>query len=138
MANQSKLLALLQMEQKRPIIIAMPYRLLQFKKRKNKRKHRRWVQSIIKKRFQQGSYHNLVREMEVHLSGEKFKEYFRLNREQFAEVLSYVEEDLEKHCSSSILGTSMMSNSGFPVRICNRTTKRSLHGVIHFVGDAAL
>ena len=80
-ANQSKLLALLQMEQKRQMTIAMTYRLLQFKKCKNKRKHRWWVHSIIKKRFQQGSYHNLVREMEVHISGEKLKEYFILNRE---------------------------------------------------------
>ncbi len=38
MANQSKLLALLQMEQEKQMIIAMTYRLLQFKKRKNKRK----------------------------------------------------------------------------------------------------
>ena len=35
MANQSKLLALLQMEQERQMIIAMSYRLLQFKKRKD-------------------------------------------------------------------------------------------------------
>ena len=72
------------------MIIAMTYRLIQFKKRKNKRKHRWWVHSIIKKKLQQGSFHNLVREMEMHPSGEKFKEYFRLNREQFDEVLSYV------------------------------------------------
>ena len=36
MANQSKLLALLQMEEERQMIIAMTYRLLQFKKRKTK------------------------------------------------------------------------------------------------------
>ena len=130
MAKQSKFLALLQREQNRQMIIAMTYRLLQLKKRKNKSKHRWWVHSMIKK-----IYHNLYmemevnlfREMEVHLSGEKFKEYLRLNREQFVEVLSYVEEDLKKHGSSPILGHSMMSNSGFPVRICIHMTHRSLH-----------
>ena len=46
MENQSKLLALLQMEQERQMIIAMANRLLQFKKRNKKRKHRWWVHSI--------------------------------------------------------------------------------------------
>ena len=61
---------------------------------KRKIKHRWWVHNIIKRRQQQGAYHNLVRELQ--LDGERFQQYFRLTREQFAQVLHFVEEDLEK------------------------------------------
>lgn len=101
MVNHSKLqLALWQMEHQNQMIIAMTYKLLQIKKLKNKRKHRWWVHSIITNRIQQGAYHNLVSELTLHDDGKKFKEYFRLTREQFAEVLFYVKEDLVKHCMS--------------------------------------
>lgn len=99
MANQSKLQrSLLEMEQHNLLIIAMSYTFMQLKKRKIKRKHRWWVHDIIRNRILQGAYHNLVKELQ--LDGEKFQQYFRLTREQFAQVLFYVEKDLVKHCRS--------------------------------------
>ena len=76
------------------IIIATAFKVLQSKKRK----HRLWVHGIIKKRNQCGEYNHLVQELQ--LDGEKFKQYFRLSREQFAQVLFYVEADLVKYCMS--------------------------------------
>lgn len=63
---------------------------------KQKRKHRWWIKSIIRNRTNHGTYHHLVRELE--LSNEEFQCYFRLTREQFAEILATVEEDLSKKC----------------------------------------
>ena len=71
-------------------IIALVYNLVT--KMKNKRKHRWWVRSTVQKRKDHGAYLNLVRELQE--DGEKFKEYFRLTREQFAQVLFFVGEDL--------------------------------------------
>ena len=69
--------------------------LLKKRLRKRKRRHRWWVHPINRRRKQQGAYHNLVQELE--LDDDRFKEYFRLNKNQFAEVFSLVEADLVKH-----------------------------------------
>ena len=61
-----------------------------------KRRHRWWVHAILQKRHTFGLYYHLVRELQ--LDEEKFKEFFRLNREQFKRVLFAVEEKLVKHC----------------------------------------
>ena len=45
---------------------------------------------IIKNRFQQGAYHNLVKDLQF--DEEKFQQYFWLTREQFDQVLCYIEE----------------------------------------------
>ena len=70
----------------------------QLKTHHKRRNHRWWVHDIIRNRLQQGAYHNLFKELKF--DEEKFHQYFRLTREQFAQVLSYVEEDLSKHCRS--------------------------------------
>ena len=62
--------------------------------RSKSRKHRFWVHPIWQGRSQLGSYNTLIRELT--LDGEKFKEFFRLKKEQFTQVLSCIEEDLVK------------------------------------------
>ena len=64
------------------------------RKKKKKRTHRYWVSPLCQKRLQYGAYYTLVRDLES--SPEQFKAYFRLTKEQFAVVLKYVEEPLEK------------------------------------------
>ena len=73
------------------IAVALAYRQIQ-KRRKRKRKHRWWVHEQNRKRVQLGAYHNLVNHLQIH--GEKFQQYFRLTREQFAQVLFDFEGDL--------------------------------------------
>jgi len=63
-----------------------------------KRKHRWWVQDITKQRSEYGAYAHLIRDLQE--DEEIFKKYFRLSREQFAQVLFYVGADLVKHCVS--------------------------------------
>ena len=79
------------------IIIAMALKIVQLKKQK-RRRHRWWVHNKIQQRYQLGVYHNLVQELQ--LDGERFLQYFRLTREQFTQVLFYVERDLVKHSLS--------------------------------------
>ena len=70
---------------------------------------------ILKECQRQGAYHHLVRELlfdEV-----KFQQYFRLTREQFAQVLHLVKRDLTKHyynCSTTALswGAGILPKSG--------------------------
>ena len=76
------------------MIIAWAYNAI-CKNKNKKRKHRSWVDNILKKRKGQGAYQHLVRELQG--DGERFQQYFRLTREQFAQVLFLVEEDLVKH-----------------------------------------
>ena len=76
------------------IIAALCYNVI--KKKNRKRKHRWWVHSLQQKRKEKGAYHQLVRELQ--LDGEKFQQYFRVTREQFGQILEYVEADLVKHC----------------------------------------
>ena len=64
---------------------------MQLKTHNQRRKHRWWVHDIIKNRFQQGAYHNLVKYLQF--DKEKFQQYFRLTREQFDQVLCYIEKD---------------------------------------------
>ena len=99
MDNQAKMqLCLLDMEQHELLLIAVAQQFMQLKAHNHRKKHRWWLHDIIKNRLQQGAYHNLVKELQF--DEEKFQQYFRLTREQFDQVLSYVEEDLSKHCRS--------------------------------------
>jgi len=63
-------------------------------RRRLRRRHRFWVQEILQKRKQYGTYYHLVRELEF--NAEQFPRYFRLTREQFQTVLYHVEESLVK------------------------------------------
>lgn len=59
-----------------------------------KRKRRWWVHTILQKRKKFGEYHRLVKELE--LDGERFQQYFRLTREQFAHILGIVGPHLQR------------------------------------------
>lgn len=54
----------------------------------------KWVHPINKKRRLYGEYHHLMNDLE--LDDDRFRGYFRLDREQFAEVLSFIDEDIKK------------------------------------------
>ena len=86
-------LLLLDMEQHELLLIAVAHKFMQLKTHNQRRKHRWWVPEniIIKNRLKQGAYHNLVKELQW--DEEKFQQYFRLTREQFHQVLCYIEED---------------------------------------------
>ena len=59
------------------------------KKRKKRLENRRWhIHPIYQRRRQYGAYHTLVKELEFF--EEKFFDYFRMSREQFAEILFMV------------------------------------------------
>ena len=49
----------------------------------------------ILERRKQGAFHNLVQEL--HMDDEKYQQYFRVNRQQFGMILSFVEKDLIKY-----------------------------------------
>ena len=53
---------------------------------------------MLLEKKQQGDYHHLVSELQLD-DGEKFQSV-RLTREEFAEFLHFVPEDLQKHCLS--------------------------------------
>ncbi len=92
MDNQSKIqLCLMDMEQHELLLIAVAHTFMQLKTHNQRRKHRWWVHDIIKNRLQQWAYHNLVKDLQF--DEEKFQQYFRLTREQFDQVLCYIEED---------------------------------------------
>ena len=74
------------------ILIITAYNLI--KKMNAKRKHRFLVHEIIRRRRQQGAFHNLVQELQF--DNENFKLYFRLTKEQFCHVLALVEGDIVK------------------------------------------
>ena len=61
----------LPVQQEQLMTVASAYKLLGSTKR-NKRKHRLWVHSILLNQNQQDAYHNLVRELQ--LDGEKFQQ----------------------------------------------------------------
>jgi len=52
-------------------------RKLLLSKRLRKRKHRYWVHDILKRRLEQGAYHNLTQELA--LDTEKFPVYLRMS-----------------------------------------------------------
>ncbi|KAG8269958.1 hypothetical protein J6590_095672 [Homalodisca vitripennis] len=53
-----------------------------------------WVHPINKKRRMFGEYHHLMHDLEA--DDEKFRTYFRLNKEQFDEVLDLIDQDIKK------------------------------------------
>ena len=115
MDNQSKMqLCLLDMEQLELLLIAVAHTFMQLKTRNQRRKHRWWVHDIIKNRFHQGAYHNLVKDL--HFDEEKFQQYFRLTREQFDQVLCYIEEHFAfwHSCLSERKHPTLMSYSRIP------------------------
>ncbi|KAL8595199.1 hypothetical protein ACOMHN_043352 [Nucella lapillus] len=63
-------------------------------KKRQKRRHRWWVHAILEKRRQYGTYHHLVKKLQ--LDGEMFQQYFRLSREQFSQVLFLIGDTLIK------------------------------------------
>ena len=64
-------------------------------KRRKKKKNRRWlVHPIMKQRRQQGAFHTLARDMETF--EDKFHEYYRMTREQFAQVLYLIRQEITK------------------------------------------
>ncbi|KAH3773013.1 hypothetical protein DPMN_174361 [Dreissena polymorpha] len=65
---------------------------------RRKRKHRYWTRAIIRKRQTYGTYYHLVRELE--LNDKESRTYFRLSRHQFGNVLSVVEEQLNRRSTS--------------------------------------
>ena len=77
------------MEQLELLLIAVAHTFMQLKTHNQQRKHRWWVHDIIKNRLQQGAYHNLVKYLQF--DEEEFQQYFRLTREQFDQVLCYIE-----------------------------------------------
>lgn len=60
-----------------------------------KRKKRLWVHDINVNRDSLGEFHHLFKELEK--DDVKFRKYFRLNKTQFQEVLSVIEEDIRKN-----------------------------------------
>ncbi|KAG8319915.1 hypothetical protein J6590_081055 [Homalodisca vitripennis] len=54
----------------------------------------KWVHPINKKREKFGEYHHLIRDLK--LDDDRFKTYFRLNKDEFEEVLSIIDEDITK------------------------------------------
>ena len=52
---------------------------------KRRRRRRHWVQPINQRRPQYGAYHHLVAELLE--DGENFQRYFRMTREQFAQII---------------------------------------------------
>lgn len=59
-----------------------------------KRKRRHWVHSTLQKRKQLGEFHTLINELDA--DAERFKQYFRVSREQFEIILSNIQEDITK------------------------------------------
>ena len=64
------------------------YYMKHVKKRMNRQI---WVHPINLRRREQGAYNNLVRQL---YDEEKFVQYFRLNREQFSQVLHFIGDAL--------------------------------------------
>ena len=57
-------------------------------------RRRVWVHSIIRGRGQYGEYHRLCQELR--LDEDRFKVYFRLNRQQFEGVLTFIGPTIAK------------------------------------------
>ena len=67
-------------------IVAFGVALLHLRRRRPRR--RIWVHEILQGREQHGEFHRLVQELR--LDGERFQRYFRLDREQFDQLLSMI------------------------------------------------
>ncbi|KAG8309814.1 hypothetical protein J6590_076382 [Homalodisca vitripennis] len=57
-----------------------------------------WVHPINKKRRMFGEYHHLMHDLEA--DDDKFRTYFRLNKEQFDEVLDLIDQGALCACAS--------------------------------------
>lgn len=53
-----------------------------------------WVNRINKRREKFGEYHHLMEDLEC--DDEKFRTYYRLNKDEFIEVLSLISNDIKK------------------------------------------
>ena len=74
------------------------------RRQRRARRHRWWVHPIKRRRKAQGVYHNLVSEL---LQNEgKFYRYFRTTREQFTQILHFIEQDLLKTFKSREISKS--------------------------------
>lgn len=67
---------------------------LLLRKKNRKRKHRWWIHQIYQNRLQYGTFYHLIKELE--LDDDRFVKYFRLNKQQFKQVLLLVEPHLAK------------------------------------------
>ncbi len=68
------------------------------RQRKKRRNRKMWVHQINLKRKERGVFCALM--PELYDDEDKFVSYFRLNREQFAQVLYFIEQD--RHVSSKV------------------------------------
>ena len=93
-SSRSKVIALLKKKSRDKLLLAALMYLYKQENIVKRRKHRFWVNDLIKLRHRYGAYHHLVQE--IQFDDEHFKEYFRLNREQFEDVLRNIEGDLHK------------------------------------------
>lgn len=64
----------------------------------NRTRRRFWIRDIGRRRGIHGEFHHLIQEL--HGNNEEFKSYFRLNQEQFHELLSIIEDDIKKKCTN--------------------------------------
>ena len=94
-ATLSTLRRFLQEEEERLALMMMAYQII---KKKKRRTHRFWVNPLILRTHRFGIFDILMEDWEG--NEEKFKQFFRLSKAQFNEVLLLVEEDLQKHCLS--------------------------------------
>ena len=91
--DMTRLSRLLQIEQEQDdddLLLALMVGTL-----KKKRQHRWWVHPINRKRKRDGTYYHLVKE-DLMKYGEKFREYFRLTREQFDQLHHLLEPLITK------------------------------------------
>jgi len=84
--------------------------------------------------------HNLVKELQF--NGETFQQYFRFTRDQFAQVLCYVEEDccLSFWNPAKLFGKdlSLTSYSGFPIQFCTKVLHESFHEAFPLTSNTAI
>ena len=68
--------------------------LIRKKKRKQQRRERLWVHPITSARLTEGAHYLLFKELEKDPT--KFFNYFRMSRPTFYELLTYLEDSLQK------------------------------------------
>ena len=80
----------------RPMLASLLY--LRKQNLKAKRKHRWWESSIIRNRKQHGTFYHLVKELDLEKQG--FKDYFRVDKQQFQMVLELIAPTIMKQTRS--------------------------------------
>ena len=65
-----------------------------YSKQRRKRKRRVSVHEILQRRGEYGEYYHLIQELHFHPA--KFHQYFRMNEEQFDDILGLIHEDICK------------------------------------------